>query len=260
MPILKEGTGVDLSLVGGELSILVEAGVMLEGEDAALLGSGAATDGYVLTADGLGAAAWEAAPATSTTDLEKVAGESGFVAVSGAVTLDLSLGRAFHHEIVGDITSASFASVPSATTTAAVWSWVLWNSSGTTTFSLSSPPSVEWIDGSSWSDLDLTPGATNIVTFWQVGTVTRAVLNYTGEIPLDPYKVCFIADGTILIVSEAEDIDVASATKPSGDGAVSYTKNGAAITTRTTFAGGDVLGVVCSGLTATTTVRIPRYA
>lgn len=63
MPILKEGAGLDFVLAGGELTVVVDptevGSIMLEGEDADLLGSGAATDGQVLTADGAGGAAWE---------------------------------------------------------------------------------------------------------------------------------------------------------------------------------------------------------
>ena len=74
---------------------------------------------------------------------------------------------------------------------------------------------------------------------------------------LDPYKVIFLADATIPIVTEAEDIDIPGATK-NGDGVITYAINGTPITTRTTFAVGDRLEVTCAGMTTTTTVRIPR--
>ena len=55
---------------------------MQPGDDAAYLGSGAATDGYVLTADGAGGAAWEAATGGSSHDP---------VTVSDSASIDLTL-------------------------------------------------------------------------------------------------------------------------------------------------------------------------
>lgn len=45
-----------------------QAGALEAGDDAATLGSGAADDGWILTADGAGGAAWEAAAAGGVTD------------------------------------------------------------------------------------------------------------------------------------------------------------------------------------------------
>lgn len=82
MPILKEGAGLDFVLTGGELTVTVDpaevANIMTEGEDAALLGSGAATDGHVLTADGAGGAAWEA-PAGGSGAVDSVFTRTGAV-------------------------------------------------------------------------------------------------------------------------------------------------------------------------------------
>lgn len=57
------------------------------GDDAADLGSGAATDGYVLTADGVGGAAWEAVPGAS-------APTQSFVIACSDETTDLTTGTA----------------------------------------------------------------------------------------------------------------------------------------------------------------------
>ena len=189
--------------------------------------------------------------------IETVAGGSGFVNTSGVVTLDLNEGRAFHHKMVGNITSLSFTNVPAAATNSAAWTWVLWIDS-TGGYSLAGTPTVTWLDGGSFDDLDLAADATNIVQFIRVGTITYATLVYAGDIPLEPYKLCFLENATLVVLTEDEDVDVASATKH-GDGVISYARNGSAITVRTTFSEGDRLSVTCGSATETTSVRIPRY-
>jgi hypothetical protein len=74
----------------------------------------------------------------------------------------------------------------------------------------------------------------------------------------EPYKLCFLEDATLVVLTEDESIDVANATQD-GDGTVTFQKNGSSITTRTNFTLNDRLSVVCTGATTTTTVRIPRY-
>lgn len=193
--------------------------------------------------------------------IEVVAGGAGFVNESGAVSLDLTSARAFHHMMTGNITSLSFTNVPSSGTYATSWSWVL-RIDATGGYTLENTPTVTFVDGSSWSDVNLTANAENILTFWQVGTTTYGAILTTGELALDPYKVCFLEDAEVVIMTEAEDIDVANDSQ-GGDGVITYKKGSGAtvtdITARTTFASGDRLHVVCTGQTGVTTVRIPRY-
>ena len=194
----------------------------------------------------------------ATVPIEQVAGGAGFVNASGAVDLDLDDGQAFHHTMTGNITGLTFSNVPTAAVTDASWTWVL-RINATGGYTLGGTPTVTFVDGRSFADADLTANAENIVTFWRVGTITYASLLTTGELAYDPYKVCFLEDGTITILTEAESIDVANATDY-GTGTIAYQKNGATITTRTTFAAGDRLGIVCSSISGSISVRVPRYA
>jgi len=291
MPILTDGEGTAIRVVGNNIYLDVDA------VEATMVDSTGATGGHVLTADGSGGASWQAQTgglaaadidtlaelnaivgdatlvdeahthtASDVTDfrssvgeyVDAVSGGAGFVDVSGAVSLDLDTGRAFHHTMTGNITSLAFASVPTDTEYETSWTLVL-KIDATGGYTLAGTPTVTWLDGSSWSDIDLTANAVNILQFVRIGSTTYATLVYNGDIPLDPYKVCFLADETVTIVTEAEDVDVASDTTD-GDGTITYEKNGVGITTRTTFTEGDVLSVICTGLTTTTAVRIPRYA
>jgi len=193
-----------------------------------------------------------------TVPIEQVSGGDGFEEVNGSVTLDLATGRAFYHTMTGNITDVTVTNVPTVSGFNTVWTWVLKvNNIGS--YSLSSPPSVTWVDGSSWADVNLLANAVNVIQFIRVNDVTYASLAWNGELARDPYKVCFLENGTVSILTEAESVDVANATK-NGDGTITYTKNGSAITVRTSFAVGDRLGVVCGSATGTTTVRVPRYA
>lgn len=200
-----------------------------------------------------------------TVPTEVVAGGAGFadapVAPATTVELDLDDGRAFHHKMVGNITGLSFANVPAHAGASAAWTWVLWIDA-TGGYTLAGTPTVTWLDGSSWTDLDLTANATNIVQFVQVGTITYATLVYNASIPLDPYKVCFLENATVVLLTEDEDIDAGGVTK-NGDGTITLQRDSGSgfstITTRTTFNAGDRLGVICASATGTTTVRIPRY-
>jgi hypothetical protein len=75
------------------------------GDDAADLGSGAATDGYVLTADGAGGAAWEAVPA----------GGGAGTTVDDPDTFDAVYGADLGYDVEFD---GSGSSLPSG------WSWL----------------------------------------------------------------------------------------------------------------------------------------
>lgn len=197
--------------------------------------------------------------------VEEVSGGAGFVNVSGTVSLDLSTGRAFHHTMTGSITTLSFTNAPTATALSAMWTWVLRvDASGPYTLPGSgNRPVVTFVDGHSWNDADLTANAENVFVFWQVGTTTYGALITNGNLLLDPYKVCFLENAEVVIMTEAEDIDVANYSQ-NGDGNITYGKNqspdSGAITTPTTFAVGDRLHVKCASATGTTAVRIPRYA
>ena len=197
--------------------------------------------------------------------IEVVAGGAGFTNQSGAVSLYLTSSRAFHHTMVGNITSLAFSNVPSTTAFSASWTWVVRKDGTANVYSISGAAAVTFVDGRSFSDADLTtPNAENIFTFWQVGSITYGALVTTGELAFDPYKVCFLDNATVVVMAEAESIDVANDSQ-SGDGTITYAKTTGAgspttITTRTTFAVGDRLSIICTGATGTTTVRIPRYA
>ena len=202
---------------------------------------------------------WAAEAAAIT---EAVAGGAGFTNVSGVVTMNLTSSRAFHHTMTGSITSLAFSNVPAAAAFEAAWTWAL-HINATGGYMLSSTPAVTWVDGSDWSDLDLTANAKNEVRFWQVGAVTYAALVWNGDLALDPYTVCFISgqETTVIILTAYEEIGAGGVTKH-GDGTITLSRNGGgAITTRTAFDAGDRLGVqLSSGMGTTVAVSIPRYA
>jgi hypothetical protein len=189
---------------------------------------------------------------------EAIAGGAGFVNASGAVALDLDLGRAFQSTMTGNITSLAFSNVPTVTATQAAWTWVL-RIDGTGGYTLAGTPTVTFVDGRSFSDADLAANAENIFTFWRVGAITYGSLLTNGTLAFDPYKVCFLANGTVTLLTETEQIDVATATT-FGTGTIAYTKNGGAIVALTTFAAGDRLGITCTGISGSITVRVPRFA
>jgi len=196
-------------------------------------------------------------------NIERVSGDAGFVNVSGSVTLDLANGRNFQHEMDGNITSLAFANVPMNTEFAASWSWAL-RIDATGGYTLSGTPTVTWVDGSTFADLDLSANAVNIVTFWQVGSITYAAFAWNGSLELDPYTMTFQEDGSVLIVvTQAETIDLGSVTHveadgTAGTGTLSYAKNGSAASGSTAFAAGDVLTVTLASSTTPSAVSIPR--
>ncbi len=257
--------GVEFAVVGDEVRASVPANTVMVVYDAGWPVSRPTAE-HVIASGGTSAPSWLTSDdewlgnlGGSTDALtEVVSGGAGFVNVNGAVTLNLADARAFHHTMTGNITGLSFANVPDADTTSAAWTWVL-RINATGGYTLAGTPTVTFVDGRSFSDLDLSANAENIVTFWRVGAITYASLLTNGELAYDPYKVCFLANGTIVVITEAESIDVANATAH-GTGTVAYQKNGATITTRTTFAVGDRLGIVCTGISGSISVRVPRYA
>lgn len=195
--------------------------------------------------------------------LEAVEGGAGFAPVSGPIALDLAPARAFHHEMVGNITGLSFTNVPDANVSAASWTWVLRiNTTGGYTFS--GWPTVTFVDGRSFEDTDLRANAVNQFTFWTVGAEVYGALVSNGRLELGAREMCFIANDTILVpMLRAEVLDPANAVK-TGNGVITYAKNGTPITgnplPETAFAAGDVLSVTCASLTTTTGIAIPRYA
>jgi len=188
---------------------------------------------------------------------EMVAG-TAWAAATGAVALDLDDGRAFLREMTGNITELGFSNIPDGATQSASWVVAL-RIDSTGGYSFASTETLTWVDGMTWGDLDLAADAINLITFWRVGTETFAALSWNGSVRLDPYNVCFLDNATVVILTGDESIDIPNALK-TGDGTVTYEKNGVAATARTSFAAGDGLGVICSGMTSTTSVRVPRFA
>jgi len=285
MPILTDGEGTAIRIVGNQIFLDVDA------VEATMIDSTGATSGHVLTADGSNGASWQpqtgglaAADIDTLAELnaivsdatlvdeadilgriDAVSGGAGFTNVSGAVTLDLSAGRSFHHTMTGNITSLAFSNIPTTTVYSTVWTWVL-AVDATGGYTLASMPTVTWTDGSSFDDLDLSANAVNIVTFWQVGSTIYATLVTNGSLRLDPYAISFPEDGTALIVVDrAETIDLGNvrnveADGTAGTGTLSFKKNGTTATGSTSFAAGDVLEVTMASSTTASAVAIPRYA
>jgi hypothetical protein len=197
--------------------------------------------------------------------IEVVAGAAGFVNDNGAVDLDLTSARAFHRTMTGNITELTFSNIPSSDAYSASWVLVL-RIDATGGYTLSGTPTVTFVDGASWDDIDLTADAENILTFWRVGTTTYAALVTNGQLALDPYVMTFPDDGTILIaVARAEMIDLGSVTHleadgTAGTGTLSYTKDGVAASGSTAFTAGEVLGVTLASSTTASAVSIPRFA
>ena len=184
-------------------------------------------------------------------------------ATTGIVTLDLAGGHAFLREMTGNITELTFDNIPSGSTSVASWILAL-RIDSVGGYSFDSTETLTWIDGRGWPDLNLAPNAVNLVTFWRVGATTYAALAWNDDLALDPYKACFVdgQEGTIVILTESEEIDAANVTKH-GTGTITLWKGSDAtpITTRTAFDAGNRLGVaLSSAMGETVTVRIPRYA
>jgi len=196
-------------------------------------------------------------------DVDQVAGGSGFVNASGAVTVNLNNGRSFHYTMTGNITGLTFSNIPSVNTHATSWTVVL-RIDATGGYTLSGTPTVTWVDGSAFSKFDLTANAENVATFWRIGATTYGALVTNGTIDLDPFVMSFSGDGTqLVVVSQAETLDLSSVTHveidgTAGTGTLSYKKNNAAASGSTAFSASDVLAVTLSGSSAASTVSIPR--
>jgi len=197
------------------------------------------------------------------TYVDAVAGGAGFTNVSGSVALNLNSGRAFHQTMVGNISSLSFSNIPTVTEYATVWSWAL-NIDATGGYTISGTPTVTWVDGNSWSNLDLSANGVNLVTFWRVASTTYGSLVYNGTVSLDPYRLSFSQDGSqLIVVDAAETVALGDATNveadgTAGTGTLSFEKNGVAVSGSTSLADGDVLTVTLSSSTTATAVSIPR--
>ena len=270
MPELNHSNheNITVDLVGEELRLGAIAGEDgADGADGVGVPAGGSTGEVLKKSSNADHDTGWAAEAAAVT--EAVAGGAGFVNVGGSppddeVTLDLAASRSFHHTMVGNITSLAFSNVPDVDAFSAEWDWVLKiNSTGG--YMLSGTPTVTWVDGSDWADLDLTASAVNIVTFWRVGATTFAALVWNSAVAMDPYKVCFI-DGQeeeVVLFTERETIDATPGNiMKLGDGTITLTKVGTgAITVPTDFDEGDLLSVaLTSGMGEVVSVRILRYA
>lgn len=196
----------------------------------------------------------------ATVPVEQVAGGAGFVNASGSVTLDLSTGRAFHSTMTGNITSLAFSNVPSAAAYMTSWAWVL-TVGAAGPYTLAGTPTVTFVDNRSFAHANLEANAVNIFTFWRVGATTYGALVTNGVIEFDPYKVHFIENATVVVLTEYESIDATAANvTTNGDGDITLQRNGSPITALTNFDEGDRLSVICADATSATSVRIRRYA
>jgi hypothetical protein len=260
--------GLTHSVVGTELRLEVTVSDGVDGLD----GSNGA-DGVGVPAGGSAGQALTKVDGTdyntawttpATLHLESVAGAAGFANVTGAVVMDLNLGRHFHHTLTGHISSLTFSNVPLANAFSAEWTWVL-RVGPSGPYTLSNPPTVVWLDGSDWTDLDLDASAENIVYFWQVGTTTFASLITNGTLALDPVVMSFPADGTQLyVVTGNVFLDLGNVTHvqedgTAGTGSLSYKRNGVGIPAADALFGpGQVLGVTMTGSTTPSAVSVPR--
>ena len=256
---------VEVTVVGDEVRLSVPVTNGVDGEDGVGVPAGG-DPGYVLRkGSGLDYDA-EWAPETGLV-YEAVAGAVGFMNVSGAVSMNVGIARAFHHTMTGNITSLAFIGVPNPDEFDTSWRWVL-RIDGTGGYLLSSVPAVVWVDGSAWGDLDLSANAENIVTFWQVGAITYAALITNGRLVLDPYPMTFQEDGTLLVaVTRDETVDLGNVTHLEADGTpgtgtLTFKKNGGSnlALQKIDFDAGEVLTVTLTGSSTLSAVSIPRYA
>lgn len=190
---------------------------------------------------------------------DKVAGGAGFVSTSGIVTMDLAASRVFLFTVAGNITSLSFANIPSGNEFATVATIVL-RMDITGGYTIAEPAGLIFRDGQAWADLDTTANNTNIVVVERVGTDWYAYLD-NGQAPTqDPVAFSFQANGDLYFVAhENMTLDVGN-TRQAGTGTIAFTKNGGSITAATAFAAGDVLKATCSGIGTHKAVTVPRTA
>jgi hypothetical protein len=194
---------------------------------------------------------------------EAVAGGAGFINTTTTTTLDLSASRVFLRTMVGDTTLA-LSNIPAETTSAAAWTLVL-RINATGGYTLTGPsPAVVWLDGSTWTNLNMTANAQNVVAFARYGSTTYAWLVSNGVLELDPFVFSFEEDGSqYAVITQAETLSLGSVTHSapgggSGSGSLAYARNGSTVTGTQAFTSGQVLTVTRSGSSAAGVVSIPR--
>lgn len=199
--------------------------------------------------------------------VETVAGGAGFVDVSGPVELNLLTGRAFHHKAVGNMTGPTFSNVPAQDEFSAAWTWVVWqDAEGGRT--LSDEPTVRWVDGATFADLNTAADAVTIFTFWRVGAITYGALVTNEILRLDAYRLSFAGNGVQLVVAErAETVLLGSVTNleadgTAGTGTLTYKRGRAGsvavVSGDTALEPNDVLEVTMASATTPSAVAIPR--
>jgi hypothetical protein len=260
MPELQHANHVGLThaLVGDELRLTVTVEPGQDGTDGVGVPAGGSTGQVLTKATATNYDTTWATPAASV--IEAVAGGSGFASVGGDVILDMQNARNFLYTVNANVTSVSLLNVPAANTwVAPILLAVKFGSPSYLFSSFLSSETVQWRNGNSIADLNKT-GIANLLSLVKIDGIVFVTLAWNGDSELDPYKMVFTANGTYPVPTDNESIDLANYSKPSGNGTITFNKNGgSAITARTSFAVGDVLNVVVTSLTTNTAVRIPRY-
>ncbi|MCA1806631.1 MAG: hypothetical protein LC687_02030, partial [Actinobacteria bacterium] len=186
--------------------------------------------------------------------IEKVAGGSGFIDVSGDVVFDLSTGRTFFVRVVGNITSWGFTNIPSLVSQSPNVR-IVFLIDATGGYVISSGPTVTFRDGSTLADINTAADAENELVLWTVGSEWRGAFVWNGTLALDPIILSFAVDGSQLAVFDrAMTVDLGSVTNveadsTAGTGTLSYKKNGSTVSGVTAFAVGDVLEVTMASST-----------
>lgn len=192
--------------------------------------------------------------------VDAVDGGAGYANAAASVTLDLSSGRVFLLDVVTDITDITFTNMPDENTNATVVTLVL-RQDGTGGHTIAEPTgSLEYRDGSEWTDLDTTANAKNVVVFERIGSVWHTYIDNGITPDLGALAHQFDTDDTSVFVAWTDmSFDTDSAVTD-GTGSVTFEKNGASDSGVITLASGDTLGIVATGVTAPFTVSIPRTA
>ena len=185
---------------------------------------------------------------------DRVAGGSGFVAASGIVALDLENAWVHQLTLTGDVTDLSLVNAPDANSLAATVR-VYFQQDATGGRTVATPAGVQFRDGRSLADLNTAPNAMNVMYLERVSGAWFAFLD-NGVLLLDDLAMDFQEAATLrYLCARAQVLDVSNALV-NGAGTVAYAKNGAAITSATGFASGDVLSVTAA---AGQLVAIPRW-
>jgi hypothetical protein len=195
---------------------------------------------------------------------ERVAGGAGFVNVTGAVTLDLALGRVFQHIATGNLTGPTFTNVPAHAQYSAEWRWVL-KIDAVGGYTLTDTPPVTFVDGASFADADMSANAVNTFVFWRDGTTTFGSLVTNGSLTLDPFVLSFPTNQAHLLpitrrqTLGLDDVTNVEADGTAGTGTLSFKKDDGAIPAQETeFLAGEVLTVTLAGASTPSGVAIPR--